>query len=572
MKHFTNSSNLIARPEANPPLDWHRPLFQPLVWCGKIRSLLLGALLWCVLTLLAALAPRAVGEGFKSYTLTKINQTPMLTNHEGHPTRIATGLTKILNFQADSKGGSFEAEDSYPEWPDKPVRHYTIAWAFDRDLRVIAAGQTIAVEFTITGVDYKDNYSPGIRLAPTGYATNGELVAVPGTANSYILYYNSNNYGPTPPQFLKSNGLARVQKTTFKYTNGPKIEDAGGFDLIIDPDGYGVMLAVSYHYNGQYAPATPEPPATNPTTTSAPQHPQPPSGGSSSMSPPASAPSGIDLSGNWLHVGIPNAPDAPVRIVQNSGQVTIINELNNSFPATWENANTIVIPDEPGMPGGLRGTVSSGGNQIQWSNNTTWQRATAGGLPVVSKMTLRAETKQVKPGDTVLIPIWLQKGEGVINLGFNVAYDPSVVQAQSPVTKGNLLDGASFEANPGNAGTVELGVVVPRTGGITASEGTVAVIAFKAVGRAGTRTPLTIVRRKSSITGGSDADFDTIYGEIIITDTPGRGPWTAADALDALKMAVHLIPVNMDYDVNHDGKVETDDARIIAEMASGKKF
>jgi hypothetical protein len=118
---------------------------------------------------------------------------------------------------------------------------------------------------------------------------------------------------------------------------------------------------------------------------------------------------------------------------------------------------------------------------------------------------------------------------------------------------------------------------VPKQGGLVGSLGTVAQIPFKAAGAPGSRTALHLVPRKSSIAGGAPANPATIDGEILVVgddgfipgDVTGDGTVGMDDVLEALKMSVGLIPVNMRADMDKDGQVTAADARLIREIVLG---
>jgi hypothetical protein len=192
-------------------------------------------------------------------------------------------------------------------------------------------------------------------------------------------------------------------------------------------------------------------------------------------------------------------------------------------------------------------------------------------------MWLIAERRAVPVGSTVTVPVWLVNGQGLIDMNFNITYDTAVARTEGSVGRGNLLGGAAFEANPNRPGVVQVGFV-PRSGGVTAERGTVAQIPFRAVGRPGDRTVLQVVTRKSSITGGAQASVSVVNGEIIIVgrdgvlpgDTNGNDSLDMDDVLNALKMSVELIPVNLAADMDGDGRVTAADARMIREQILGR--
>jgi hypothetical protein len=193
-------------------------------------------------------------------------------------------------------------------------------------------------------------------------------------------------------------------------------------------------------------------------------------------------------------------------------------------------------------------------------------------------MTLRVDSRRARTGELVTVPVWLLNGSGLIDLNFNVEYDPAVVESVGNVVRGNLLAGADFEANTARRGVVQLGLV-PRSGGVAPSQGTVAQLSFRAIGEPGTRSPLRIVPRKGTISGGAAASPNTIHGEILIVgtggfipgDINGDGKVDMSDVLQALKISVELLPHNPRADVDGDGQVTATDARLLREMVLGRR-
>ena len=196
----------------------------------------------------------------------------------------------------------------------------------------------------------------------------------------------------------------------------------------------------------------------------------------------------------------------------------------------------------------------------------------------VSRMTLQAAKRKAKTGETVTVPVWLLKGAGLIDMNFNLEYDPAVVQVVGSIVKGNLLDGADFEANPGKPGVIQIGLV-PKSGGVATSDGTLAQIPFKVVGPVGSKTPLHLVPRKASLTGGAVASPATLDGEIQIVgdadlvpgDINGDGRVGMDDVLMALKISVGLLPFNTRADMDKDEQVTAADARVIRDRVLGIK-
>jgi hypothetical protein len=102
-----------------------------------------------------------------------------------------------------------------------------------------------------------------------------------------------------------------------------------------------------------------------------------------------------------------------------------------------------------------------------------------------------------------------------------------------------------------------------------------AVITFTAVGKPGEKTPLTVKVTSANQSNGSPITAATIDGELeIVSQTPGDtnndGVVDPRDALDALKMSVRLLPVNLAADMDGNQIITANDARMILLKAVGK--
>ena len=199
--------------------------------------------------------------------------------------------------------------------------------------------------------------------------------------------------------------------------------------------------------------------------------------------------------------------------------------------------------------------------------------------------TIQIGTRRVAAGDTVTVPVWLIEADRLASLNVSVTYQPNVVVSAGAIAKGNLLDRAMFEGNPQERGTIYLGLVQKE--GISGT-GTIAQIPFKAVGAAGSKSPLVATVTSSNASTGERAMLITVSGAIEILgsgntgpdttqgpravpgDADGDGALTAADALLALKMSVRLVPLRLTADMDSDGQVTSNDARLILLKVVGR--
>jgi len=240
---------------------------------------------------------------------------------------------------------------------------------------------------------------------------------------------------------------------------------------------------------------------------------------------------------------------------------------------------------------------------------------------------LAMETRTVHIGTQLTMPVLLKgipsgAAGGLGNLNFEVTYDPSVVAVKGNVSRGNVASGMSFEANPKENGRIQIGFAGAH--GVTQT-GTVAQIPFEVRGQPGQQTALTIKILQCQTPKNQPVTLAITHGKIIVAssnvaaggalgpggehlapssghvspngqvtptenlapsshhippalrnpdgtlkgDMDGKGRLTAKDAEGALQMSVGLRPVNMNLDVDKDGRVMSADARLILQGATG---
>lgn len=206
---------------------------------------------------------------------------------------------------------------------------------------------------------------------------------------------------------------------------------------------------------------------------------------------------------------------------------------------------------------------------------------TNGGTPpgnepaTTTKFTIQAGVRRAKPGEVVRVPVYLLNPSGVANVNSTVSYTPAVAAAEGKPIRGNVLGTALFEANAAESGIARVGFAGSKP---VTDSGILAHIAFKAVGRPGDRTVLKVAVTTANGVDGGTMTAATIDGEVVIVGEGGKIPGdadgdeviTASDALSALKMSVKLIPEDKDLDMDHDGSVTSNDARLILLKAVGK--
>ncbi|GAG03323.1 unnamed protein product, partial [marine sediment metagenome] len=185
---------------------------------------------------------------------------------------------------------------------------------------------------------------------------------------------------------------------------------------------------------------------------------------------------------------------------------------------------------------------------------------------------LVADSATVAAGDTVQVPVRLENAGGLASLGFNLHYDPAVVEAVD-VVKGSLLQSFTFVPNANEPGIVRFGFASTTE---KSGSGWAAVVEFRAVGSAGSTSDLTFTDVVAASAAGATLDIGTEAGVITIGapqdgDANGDGRLNEADVLHALRMYVMLEPENLTADMNGSGSVTPDDARIILQQAAQRR-
>lgn len=223
-----------------------------------------------------------------------------------------------------------------------------------------------------------------------------------------------------------------------------------------------------------------------------------------------------------------------------------------------------------------------------------------------STPTLQVCSASVRPGESFSLPVWLLAGRDLANCNAEIKYDPAVVQATGKGTKGGLLGKALFESNTAVSGATKIGFASAT--GISGA-GQITALPFKAVGKPGQRTAVSVRITTANNATGATTTVATLNGVINIADdmppsptsttgsatgqtpipTPGsqtggttgtssttsgtpapQPTFTALDALTALKMSVGNLPPDMKYDLDQTREITSNDARLILMRVVGK--
>ena len=208
--------------------------------------------------------------------------------------------------------------------------------------------------------------------------------------------------------------------------------------------------------------------------------------------------------------------------------------------------------------------LSAGGTVSNVPVTTT---TTVTSTPTPAGTALIAESRTAAPGSTVQVPVYFQNAQNVGSLGFKLAYNPSVVQVIK-VSKGSLMSPATFTSNV-QPDYIIFGFATPQS---ISGTGSAAVVEFQALGAEGSRSPLTLTEIMATGSSGATLSVNSVNGELSIGqkqigDADGDGKLSVLDALIALKMYVQLLPLDLTADINKDGRVTPEDARLIIERA-----
>jgi hypothetical protein len=218
------------------------------------------------------------------------------------------------------------------------------------------------------------------------------------------------------------------------------------------------------------------------------------------------------------------------------------------------------------LSGGATSTASAQGA------GTTLPPSTVTGTIVATGTRLAVDSRTAMTGDAVLIPVRLENAQGIGSLGYSIKYDPAVIQFVK-ADKGAVIPAdASFVPNSPQPGTI---ILAYATSGAINGSGTAAQLEFKAIGAQGSQSVLTLSEISATGSAGGQVNINPVNGQVTIGqkikgDGTGDGQVTVLDALMALKMYVKALTENMVMDVNSDGKVTPEDARLILKMAKPK--
>ena len=182
------------------------------------------------------------------------------------------------------------------------------------------------------------------------------------------------------------------------------------------------------------------------------------------------------------------------------------------------------------------------------------------------------EDRKGKKGGTVEMPVFICNVNDMANMDFELNWNSAIGELQN-VKKGSMTKNHMLQWNEVSKGNLKIAFAASK--GISGS-GSIAVLVFKLVGPEGSSTTV-----KGNVSTANKSDGTQIpissfnQGVLSITqalipgDCDGDDKLTERDALAALQIAVEKRPFDKCYDVNKDGKVDSQDARIIMRRIVG---
>ena len=236
-----------------------------------------------------------------------------------------------------------------------------------------------------------------------------------------------------------------------------------------------------------------------------------------------------------------------------------------------------VLPDEPERKTGGNDPLTTTVTTKPGDPGKTTTDRNGGQDPTnAGKMTIKVESRKVRSGQSVAVPVQLLNGVDLASVNVVIDYDATKADVTARPELGPVyepLEIILFEANHNVKGTVRFGHATTEE---LSGSGTMTTMTFRVTGAAGAVIPLKVKVTSANDSTGRPLSINTINGEIVVEgegttstgDHDGDGVATIADAKNALKMSVKLIPEDLVCDVDRDGTVTANDARILLARAT----
>lgn len=213
-----------------------------------------------------------------------------------------------------------------------------------------------------------------------------------------------------------------------------------------------------------------------------------------------------------------------------------------------------------------------------------------------SRLQLQVCRHTAAKGATIRVPIHLLGSDDLANLNLDLKYDAAVAKPVGKAEKGPLLGSRHLlESNLGQPGLARIGFA--GSTGVSGS-GVLAYVPFTIVGAPGTHTTITLQDTAANTSSNARPSFSLVSGELTVEreqtppdggstnpkpktdpqpkpDTTSKPPepvrvFTALDALKALQMSVGLVPPDITHDLDKNGQITSNDARLILRDIVGR--
>jgi hypothetical protein len=271
--------------------------------------------------------------------------------------------------------------------------------------------------------------------------------------------------------------------------------------------------------------------------------------------------SGMATDGEYLYV----SHSDKISKIDTFGQVThIATDLDQPSSLTVCNGNIFVTVRDGIVKTKISDAPTSAPTPVP---TPTGIKKCVGNLPY-----LYVEDRVMGTGKTVEIPVMMCNAKDFANMDIDWSYDAAVLKIIE-VTKGSLNKKALFDWNEVSQGKLKTSFASSK--GVTGS-GSIAVMKFEVIGNPGATSTITGTVTTASKTDGSKISVGVNPGKFTVGASPvkgdcdGDGKLTVKDALAALQMSVEKRAVDMCYDYNDDGKVNSADARDMLKAIVGK--
>lgn len=439
-------------------------------------------------------------------------------------------------------------------------------WTFSKDVTNVAQDERIKISFSVSaqrGFDCTIPIDPIIETLVLSEPFEEKIAGTISDEGRDLFLYGDNFRGGNGDR-IKAPGNNDVLVIVNDRSPNGGDQDArdGGFGFYMEWKG--LTFKVYYKYAaGSTDPVTEQDSPTSPDDE------------------PIITDDGLiaDLEGEWRSIfPARNWDKTGYYITQNGRDLTL------TYSGDGTSATATISGNEVNLTGGDwgrgRGTISQGGRRIDFDNGSYWIKLTTPGTWRPSGnmdcegngIYMYAEDRTGQAGKTIELPVFICNVNDLANMDVSLRWQKNVAQLVN-VKNGASTQNMYLQWNEVSKGYLK--IAFASASGFRGS-GSVAILVFKLVGSEGDETPVTGEVIAANSSDGSSIGIRTFTpGRITIVpsavpgDCDGDEKLTERDALAALQIAVEKKPFDICYDVNNDGIVNSQDARIILRRIVG---